>query len=115
MATMQHIDLSLINSYLEALDLAVIEQMLDLYIQQSEQYLIAIDSAINSEDEKIWQEQCHKMKGSAASAGLKQVHQKLIMIEKSSEDWPAKAQHLQTLKHLNQQAITVFQQWLAAQ
>lgn len=115
MASIQHIDLGLINSYLEALDLDVIEQMLDLYIQHSQQYLLAIDKSIYAEDEKIWQEQCHKMKGSAASAGLSQVHQKLVMIEKSTEDWQTKAQHLQSLTQLNQQAITAFQQWLAEQ
>lgn len=115
MATTQHIDLSLINGYLEVLDLAVIEQMLALYIQQSELYLIAIDNAVVTEDQKVWQEQCHKMKGASASAGLSQVHQQLIMIEKSAEDWPAKAQYLQSLLLLNQQAITAFQQWLAQQ
>lgn len=115
MVTTQHLDLSLIDGYLEALDLAVIEQMLALYIQQSELYLIAIDSAVVTEDQKLWQEQCHKMKGSAASAGLSQVHQQLIVIEKSTVDWSKKAQHLQSLVLLNQQAITAFQQWLAEQ
>jgi HPt (histidine-containing phosphotransfer) domain-containing protein len=115
MASNQHIDLALINGYLEALDLAVIKQMLDLYIQQSELYLIAINSAIVANDQKAWQEQCHKMKGSAASAGLSQVHQKLIVLEKSTEDCQTKTQHLQALKLLNQQAITAFRQWLIEQ
>lgn len=115
MATTQHVDLSLINGYLEALDLSVIEEMLALYIQQSELYLIAIDSAVVTEDQKVWQEQCHKMKGASASAGLSHVHQQLMVIEKSTEDWPTKAQHLQSLVLLNQQAITAFQQWLAEQ
>ncbi|TWX71643.1 Hpt domain-containing protein [Colwellia sp. C1TZA3] len=115
MATTQHIDLILINGYLEALDLAVIEQMLDLYIEQSALYLTAINRAVVNMDEKAWQEQCHKMKGAAASTGLSQVHQKLLLIEKSHEDAETKAQHLQALSLLNQQAIAAFQQWFAEQ
>lgn len=115
MATIQHIDLNLINGYLEALDFSVIEQMLALYTEQSELYLMAIDRAVAAADQKAWQEQCHKMKGSAASAGLSQVHQKIIVIEKSTENWQDKALHVQSLALLNQQAITAFQQWLAEQ
>lgn len=115
MVTTRHIDLILINGYLEALDLAVIEQMLDLYIQQSALYLTAINNAVVTADQKAWQEQCHKMKGAAASAGLSQVHQKLILIEKSAEDSETKAQHLQALSLLNKQAITAFQQWFTEQ
>jgi len=115
MTTTQHLDLSLINGYLDALDLTVIEQMLALYTQQSELYLTAIASTVVAADQKAWQEQCHKMKGSAASAGLSQVHQKLAVIEKSTEDWQTKAQYLQSLVLLNQQAITAFQHWLTEQ
>ena len=115
MVTTQHIDLILINSYLEALDRAVIKQMLDLYIEQSALYLSAINHAVVMADQKAWQEQCHKMKGAAASTGLSQVHQKLILIEKSAEDSETKTQHLQALSLLNQQAITAFQQWLSEQ
>jgi HPt (histidine-containing phosphotransfer) domain-containing protein len=115
MTLSQHIDLTLIKGYLEALDLAVIKQMLDLYMQQSALYLRAINSAVVDDDQKSWQEQCHKMKGAAASAGLSQVHQKLIVLEKSTEYSETKNQHLQTLRLLNQQAITEFQQWLAEQ
>lgn len=115
MIATEQLDLDLINGYLEALDIAVIQQMLDLYIQQSSLYLAAIDTAMANKDQKAWQEHCHKMKGSAASAGLSQVHQKLVVIEKSTEDWASKAVHLRVLTQLNQQAIDVFQQWLTDQ
>ena len=115
MTPTQQLDLTLINGYLEVLDMDVIEQMLDLYIQQSALYLEVINRAVVDTDQKAWQEQCHKMKGSAASAGLFLVHQKLIAIEKSTEGWQAKAEHLRTLDSLNQEAIEAFQQWLAAQ
>jgi HPt (histidine-containing phosphotransfer) domain-containing protein len=115
MATKEQIDLTLINGYLEALDLTVIQQMLDLYIQQSQLYLSAIDGAVVAEDQQLWQEQCHKMKGAAASAGLTQVHQKLSAIEKSTQAWATKADHVQGLRLLNKNAITAFEQWLAEQ
>ncbi|UUO24022.1 phosphorelay protein [Colwellia sp. M166] len=115
MIATEQLDLSLINGYLEALDIAIIQQMLDLYIQQSALYLAAINTAIVAEDQKAWQEHCHKMKGSAASAGLSQVHQKLVAIEKMTENWQVKVTHLHVLTQLNQQAIEVFRQWLAKQ
>jgi HPt (histidine-containing phosphotransfer) domain-containing protein len=113
MTTSEQIDLTLINGYLEALDLTVIHQMLDLYSQQSQLYLTAIDSAVVAEDQSLWQEQCHKMKGAAASTGLKQVHQKLIAIEKSTQAWPTKAEYVQALRRLNKNAIAAFERWLA--
>tara|TARA_R110000787_G_scaffold142302_2_gene255920 strand:+ start:788 stop:1135 length:348 start_codon:yes stop_codon:yes gene_type:complete len=115
MATKQQLDLTLINGYLEVLDLNVIQQMLDLYIQQSALYINAIETAVVDKDQKAWQEQCHKMKGSAASAGLCQVHHKLIVIEKSTEDWQIKAEQSRSLTLLNQEAIETFQLWLAGQ
>tara|TARA_R110000744_G_scaffold292413_1_gene402943 strand:+ start:490 stop:837 length:348 start_codon:yes stop_codon:yes gene_type:complete len=115
MATNQQLDLTLINGYLEVLDINVIQQMLDLYIQQSALYIKAIETAVVDADKNSWQEQCHKMKGSAASAGLCQVHQQLIILEKSSDDWQTKAEQLRALAVLNQAAIETFQQWLAGQ
>lgn len=114
MGTIKHLDLALLEGYLEALDIDVLRQMLDLYQQQSQLYLSEIDGAIVNMDQKDWQEQCHKMKGSAASAGLTQVHEKLIAIEKSTQDWPIKSAHLKTLALLNQQAIDAFKKWLAS-
>ena len=115
MATTPQLDMALIDGYLEVLDIDVIEQMLALYIQQSALYLVAIDSTVAALDQQAWQEQCHKMKGSAASVGLIQVHQKLIAIEKSTEDWATKAEHVRSLAEINQTAISAFQQWFAEQ
>ena len=115
MTEIQQLDLTLLNGYLEALDKDVLEQMLDLYIQQSQVYLSDIESAIVQADQALWQEHCHKMKGSAASAGLSQVHQKLITIEKSTLDWPTKSAYLKTLTLLNTQAIEAFKLWLPKQ
>ena len=108
----EHLNLVLIKGYLETLDISILEQMLDLYSQQSKQYLTAIEEAIVKEDQYTWQQECHKMKGSAASAGLLLVHKKLLEIEDSTQDWLIKATDLQALSLLNQEAINVFRQWL---
>lgn len=115
MVTIQHLNLTLINGYLEVLDIGVLQQMLDLYVQQSQLYLTGIDEAITQTDQKLWQEHCHKMKGSAASAGLLQVYDKLVAIEKSAEEWSVKEKHANALRLVNQQAIDVFKEWLSGQ
>lgn len=113
MTAIQHLNVALLNGYLEVLDKAVLQQMQNLYVQQSKVYLDEIDVAITERNQAMWQEKCHKMKGSAASAGLSQVYEKLVLIEKSLENWPAKAIELEALKLLNQQALDAFKQWLS--
>lgn len=115
MAITDQLDITLINGYLEVLDHAVIQQMLDLYSQQSGIYLAEIENAIILENQKLWQEQCHKMKGAAASTGLCKVHRKLVEIEKTEQSWQLKSEHMQELKLLNQAGMTVFEQWLLDQ
>ena len=115
MAITAQLDITLINGYLEVLDHTVIQQMLALYSQQSAIYLAEIENAISLANQKLWQEQCHKMKGAAASTGLCQVHKKLVAIEKSEESWRLKSEYLQELRLLNQAGITVFTQWLVDQ
>lgn len=112
MGVTKHLDLTLINGYLEALDISVIKQMLDLYVEQSALYIIEIQHAANSGDSKAWQEHCHKMKGSAASAGLKLVHQKLIGLEKTGENSDYKIVQTKALLTLNLEGINEFRQWL---
>ena len=112
MGATKHLDLTLIEGYLEALDISVIKQMLDLYVEQSSLYMVDIQHAVNSDDSKAWQEHCHKMKGSAASAGLRLVHQKLVYLEKTGENSDYKQQQVKELLALNGEAINQFQQWL---
>ena len=109
------LDRELLEGYVQSIGQDVVSQMFALYVQQVQVYLNDIENTLLNDDAKLWQEHCHKMKGSAASAGLSQVHQKLVVIEKSTEDWPVKAAHLRVLTELNQQAIDVFQQWLSDQ
>jgi len=106
------IDKALIQGYLDNLGVSVVNQMLDLYEQQSRVYLEDIDKALQDKSQQLWQEKCHKMKGAAGSVGLKQVHGHLVNIEKSTENWIKKGEYYTHLTDLNNEALISFRQWL---
>lgn len=107
------LDLDLLQGYIDNLGKAVVEQMLQLYVSQSAIYIEEITSFIDADNQKMWQESCHKMKGAAGSVGLIFVHKKLASIEKSEEDKSIKLAHLDELKALNLKANEEFANWLS--
>ncbi|GLX77952.1 hypothetical protein tinsulaeT_12920 [Thalassotalea insulae] len=113
MSENNQLDMALLSGYLDNLGAEIVQQMLDLYQQQSVVYLNDINQAMEVQSQPDWQESCHKMKGAAGSAGLIGVHQKLVAIEKSTDSWPIKKQYFQELSTLNQAAISCFTQWLS--
>ncbi|MEW6984089.1 Hpt domain-containing protein [Colwelliaceae bacterium 6471] len=113
MSNFNQLDMPLLQGYLENLSKNVVAQMLDLYITQSKLYLIEIAKAVDEESQSLWEEQCHKMKGAAGSAGLIQVHKQLVTIEKSTDSWALKQELLKHLCDENEIAIKAFQEWLA--
>ncbi|WP_286233598.1 Hpt domain-containing protein [Thalassotalea sediminis] len=112
---MKQLDTELLAGYLENLGVAVVTQMLDLYVEQSKVYLTEIAQAVMSKSQNDWQERCHKMKGAAGSVGLLTVHQQLVAIEKSSESWQQKEQYLHALNVENSSAIEAFSLWISQQ
>jgi HPt (histidine-containing phosphotransfer) domain-containing protein len=108
-----HLDLDLLQGYIDNLGKAVVEQMLQLYINQSAIYLDDIRGNVSDDKQKLWQESCHKMKGAAGSVGLLLVHKKLVAIEKSEESESAKQAHLVELDEINTQANKEFSEWLS--
>lgn len=110
--TLIQLDQDLLDDYVQSLGLEVINKMLVLYRQQVAIYLVEIEKALQSNNEKLWQEHCHKMKGAAGSVGLKSLHAKLALMEKTSADITEKAQQLAELKDHNQQALVHFTVWL---
>lgn len=112
MSDFKELDLNLLNDYMDSLGKDIVEQMLNLYIQQSIEYIDNIGKAVAADSQSLWQESCHKMKGAAASAGLLSVHAKLVTIEKSSEDTAVKSAYINELEALNEQALVVFKSWL---
>jgi len=108
-----HLDLDLLQGYIDNLGKAVVEQMLQLYISQSAIYIDDIRSNVSDDKQKLWQESCHKMKGAAGSVGLLLVHKKLVSIEKMVESENLKKQHITELDELNTQANTEFNDWLS--
>lgn len=113
MSSFSQIDTGLLQGYLDNLGADVVEQMLDLYAQQSTIYIKDIEQTITDESQTDWQESCHKMKGAAGSVGLTNVHATLASIEKSTELWAEKSKQLATLATLNKESIDSFSQWLA--
>lgn len=107
------IDSELLQGYVDNLGVEVVQQMLDLYRQQSAVYIEEIGEALSNESQEEWQERCHKMKGAAGSVGLLSVHSKLVAIEKSTDSWSSKQIFLQELSDENQSSIDIFEQWLA--
>jgi HPt (histidine-containing phosphotransfer) domain-containing protein len=109
------LDTDLLAGYVENLGKDIVQQMLDLYIQQSVVYLRDIKEAITECSQSLWQDHCHKMKGATGSVGLTSVHAKLVAIEKSADDWGLKEDYANDLAELNNEAITRFTEWLSTQ
>lgn len=112
MQSEKQLDQELLTGYLAVFSKVTIEKMLNVYIDQSSLYLKEISNAIKVDSQCLWQSQCHKMKGAAASIGLKLVRAKLNEMEKSA-DQDRSVSHSQ-LCVLNEQAIDAYQQWLVS-
>lgn len=108
------LDNELLDSYVQGLGAAVVKQMFDLYRGQVVLYIQDIESSMLSDDAQLWQEHCHKMKGAAGSVGLKALHARLKVMEKTTAGTDGKAQQLADLKTHNQQAIEDFNDWLVS-
>jgi len=106
------LDNELLDGYMQSLGQNIVKKMLTLYRQQSLIYLTDIEVALSSDSAELWQEHCHKMKGAAGSVGLKSLHARLVIMEKSMDDTTKKAQQLAELNIHNNQAIADFNAWL---
>lgn len=107
------LDNELLDSYVQSLGAVVVKQMFDLYRGQVALYIQDIESSMLSDNAQLWQEHCHKMKGAAGSVGLKALHARLKVMEKTTADADDKAKQLADLKIHNRQAIADFNDWLA--
>lgn len=112
MSNINQLDTELLTGYIDNLGSDVVQQMLDLYMQQSAIYISEIGAVLEQQSQTDWQEKCHKMKGAAGSVGLLNVHSLLVSIEKSQEPWEDKKQTLEKLKELNEAAIECFKVWM---
>lgn len=109
----EQLNITLLQSYLDSLNVAIIDKMLTLYQQQSVAYFNEIVQAIEQQSQECWQESCHKLKGASASTGLLKVHQALVVLEKSTIAWQQKAKEVSELVSINEKAMAAFKQWLA--
>jgi len=108
----EELDINLLDGYLDSLGQSIVQQMLDLYIQQSISYIHDIADAVVQESQELWQERCHKMKGATGSVGLISLHAKLVIIEKLTDSWTEKNKYVEELVTANDQAVSAFKQWL---
>ncbi len=112
MGEVNQLDLSLLQGYLDNIGKDIVQQMLELYVQQSKIYLVDIENNILVEKQNTWQGACHKMKGAAGSVGLLTVHKTLVELETSTAPADVKATCVKALVTLNNDAISVFKNWL---
>lgn len=106
------LDTELLNGYIQSLGQKVIQQMYALYGQQVIIYLKDIEDSLLCGDEKLWQEHCHKMKGAAGSVGLKALHSRLKLMEKTTIKMSDRSHQLAELKLHNKKAMGDFRDWL---
>lgn len=106
------IDNELLGGYVQSLGSSVVKQMFALYSQQVVIYLEDIENALLCGNAQLWQEHCHKMKGAAGSVGLKALHSRLKLMEKTTADKNDKAHQLAELKIHNKQAMAFFNDWI---
>ncbi|TWX58598.1 Hpt domain-containing protein [Colwellia hornerae] len=110
----EQLDVNLLDGYLDSLGQDIVQQMLDLYVDQSKTYIEEIIDSIAQESQALWQERCHKMKGATGSVGLLAAHAKLVAIEKLPGQWPEKSVYISELNEINNHAVTAFETWLAS-
>ncbi len=106
------LDRNLLEGYIESLGIDVVKRMFALYKQQAAIYLEDIENSLREQNADLWQEHCHKMKGAAGSVGLKALHSRLKLLEKTTADMDEKTHLLAELKMHNQQAMAEFNAWI---
>ena len=106
------LDQALLDSYVQSLGFDMVRKMFDLYSQQVVIYMNDIQASLLSDNTLQWQEHCHKMKGAAGSVGLKALHARLKIMEKTTASISEKDSQLTELRLHNQQALLDFNDWL---
>lgn len=109
------IDYTIIKDYLENIGVAVVQQMFDLYKEQSNIYLADIEKVATSHDDEQWHQKCHKFKGATSSIGFIGLRAAVVEIEHSSASPEDKLKiHTDLVKH-NDACMAEFEAWLAGQ
>ncbi len=106
------LDNELLEGYVQSLGGVIVKKMFTLYSQQVAIYLDNIESSLLCDDAQLWQEHCHKMKGAAGSVGLKALHSRLKLMEKTTAGTSDKTYQLVELKNHNKQAMADLNNWV---
>ncbi|TKI06924.1 aerobic respiration two-component sensor histidine kinase ArcB [Martelella alba] len=82
------LDIPMLEQYLELVGPSLITQNLEMFEKMMPGYLAALDSALQSGDDKAIAEEGHKIKGAAGSIGLMRLRQVAQCIQADQEpDW----------------------------
>ena len=106
------LDIELLEGYLQSLGHSTVKKMFALYEQQVVLYLNNINDSFLTDNQQLWEEHCHKMKGAAGSVGLKALHARLKNMEKMTTNKSDKAQQFAELTKHNTIAMEAFANWL---
>jgi len=106
------LDKELLAEYVQSLGVDVVKCMFALYKQQEAIYINDIEKSLCCDDQNLWQEHCHKMKGASGSVGLKGLHLRLKLMEKTTANIAGKASQLVELKIHSQETMVDFTKWI---
>lgn len=109
------IDENLLAGYVESLGKDIVQQMFDLYREQSVIYIGEIAKCLPDGSQQDWHERCHKFKGAASSVGLLRMHAYMVSVEHSKASTNEKMDFVNEMKLLNEESIVGFKNWLNEQ
>ncbi|GLX87111.1 hypothetical protein tloyanaT_33640 [Thalassotalea loyana] len=109
------IDEALLGGYVESLGKNIVQQMFDLYKEQSVIYINDISATLPDGSQQDWHERCHKFKGAASSVGLLRMHAYMVDTEHSKASTDEKLGFVKEMIALNEQSVAEFKSWLNKQ
>lgn len=107
------LDIDLVNDYKESLGVDIVREMFELYAEKSAVYLDDIRLSVDSGDNGLWHDKCHKLKGAVSSIGLIALRAFILTIEHSEENSTIKHQYYEQIKQFNAEGINAFEAWLS--
>ncbi|WP_371376166.1 Hpt domain-containing protein [Thalassotalea aquiviva] len=109
---MDFLNTELMTQYKDMLGADMYQQTVDLYEQQSQNYLTKLSDAVEQQDYDHWKDSCHILKSASGNLGLKKVFEKVAELEYSKQDFAILATELDALKVLNNASMVALKEWL---
>ncbi len=112
-----HLDIAMLEQYMELVGPQLIYQSLDMFEKMMPGYLDVLDSNMMARDQKGIAEEGHKIKGAAGSVGLKHLQQvaKQIQTPELPAWWDNVQEWIDELRHEWRHEAEVLRQWVKSQ